>query len=329
MKELADTLKSERLARGVTLEEMFQRVRVSVPMLKALEEGRFERIGAPLLIRSFVRSYCTALNLDAESLLSKYETEIRRYDRQKEGLERYRRCLNTMHGRGRRRLAWITLFSLLVGTVYGGIWVSERQEQARWMENNRDHFPPQEYPADLSGQGMKVSVADQEWDTVLCEESRSPAGGCPSPRSTVAALSRLAALSSEVENAPQVAELPQPLVGSVDPLPAVMKPGNNGHVTEVLADDRPLLPDDALNKHRLALETVEKTWVQVRIDDQKTYSVMLHPGDRREWEARETVHIVLGNAGGVLMKWDDRPVNTGGKSGQVLKFRLPDVHYLE
>jgi cytoskeleton protein RodZ len=328
MKELADTLKSERLARGVTLEEMFQRVRVSVPMLKALEEGRFERIGAPLLIRSFIRSYCIALNMNADALLSKYEVQIRCYDRQREGMERYRRWLNSMHGRGRRRLAWVTVFSLLIGTVYGGIWISERQEQLRWIENNRDPFPSQELPADLPMHGMKVSMTGPEQDASSCEGSRSPGEDCLTPQSAVTALSKLSALSSPVEHAPQDIE-PTNLLPQSPDLPSAMIKPRVGHVPEALAVDKPLSPDDELQKHRLAFEAVEKTWVQVRIDDKKTFSAMLLPGDRREWEAKETVRIVLGNAGGVLIKWDDRPVNTGGKSGQVLKFRLPDARHLE
>lgn len=329
MKELADTLRSERLARGVTLEEMFQRVRVSVPMLKALEEGRFERIGAPLLIRSFVRSYCAALDMDAEALLSKFDREIRSYDPQKTGLERYRRWLNSMHSNGRSRLAWVTVFSLLIATVYGGIWLSERQEQLRRMENNQERFPPQDFPADLPGQEMKLSGVDREMDASSCEDSRNPDGSCPSPQPSAAALSGLASLGSDAEHSTGVAGSPGLMEEPVVPAPSTSPPGNGGHVTEVLAVDRPLSTDDKPQKHLLAMEATEKTWVQVRIDDKKAYSTTLYPGDRREWEAGEAVRIVLGNAGGVLMKWDDRPVNTGGRSGQVLRFRLPDDRYLE
>ena len=56
MQELAEFLKSERLTQGLTLPEMSERLRVSVSMLQALEEGNFERIGTALLIRSFIRS---------------------------------------------------------------------------------------------------------------------------------------------------------------------------------------------------------------------------------------------------------------------------------
>ena len=40
MKELAEYLKSERLKQGLALQEMSERVRVSIGMLEALEEGR-------------------------------------------------------------------------------------------------------------------------------------------------------------------------------------------------------------------------------------------------------------------------------------------------
>lgn len=53
MQELAELLKSERLKQGLTLPVLSERLRVSINMLEAMEKGNFERIGTPLLIRSF------------------------------------------------------------------------------------------------------------------------------------------------------------------------------------------------------------------------------------------------------------------------------------
>ena len=39
---------------------------------------------------------------------------------------------------------------------------------------------------------------------------------------------------------------------------------------------------------------------------------MLHPGDRREWVAEKILQVVIGNAGGIHMKWNEQPVEPPG-----------------
>jgi len=51
---------------------------------------------------------------------------------------------------------------------------------------------------------------------------------------------------------------------------------------------------------------------------------MLYPGDRREWAAGKSLQVVIGNAGGVLMKWNEQLLKAPREPGRVLRFRLPD-----
>lgn len=41
------------------------------------------------------------------------------------------------------------------------------------------------------------------------------------------------------------------------------------------------------------------------------------------------MRIVIGNAGGVSMKWDGRPVDIPARPGSVLRFSLPDERHLK
>ena len=65
------------------------------------------------------------------------------------------------------------------------------------------------------------------------------------------------------------------------------------------------------------------------MDDKTTQSAMLEPGDNRQWEAEKTMKIIVGNAGGVQMKWDGRPVEVPAKQGGVIRFSLPDQRYVK
>ncbi|MFP5213476.1 MAG: helix-turn-helix domain-containing protein, partial [Acidobacteriota bacterium] len=60
MKELSELLRSERQRRNLTIGDVSARTCLSPGVLEALEAGEYERIGAPILIRGFVRAYCSA-----------------------------------------------------------------------------------------------------------------------------------------------------------------------------------------------------------------------------------------------------------------------------
>jgi len=89
MQELTEYLKSERLKQGLTLKEMSEKLRVSVGMLQALEEGNYQKIGTALLIRSFIRAYCNLVGIDSQPLLDRYASEINAFDKQDDGIQRY------------------------------------------------------------------------------------------------------------------------------------------------------------------------------------------------------------------------------------------------
>ena len=80
MKELAEFLKTERLNRNLTLEEVAGRSGISIGMLAFLEACEFERFGASLLIRNAVRAYCKASRIEPEALIAKFSSEIEKYN---------------------------------------------------------------------------------------------------------------------------------------------------------------------------------------------------------------------------------------------------------
>ena len=87
MKELAEFLKTERLNRNMTLEEVSRQSGISTAMLTFLESCDFERFGASLLIRNIIRAYCKALPIESEPLIAKFSSEIAKYSSQDLGIK--------------------------------------------------------------------------------------------------------------------------------------------------------------------------------------------------------------------------------------------------
>ena len=129
--------------------------------------------------------------------------------------------------------------------------------------------------------------------------------------------------------------VPGPRTEAVREAPAgadkVVRPAKDLRATDILPESLEKPSDVALTaeKHQLIVEASQKTWVQVTTDDKNTQNAMLEPGDKREWEAEKTMRIVVGNAGGVAMKWDGHPVDLQAKPGSVIRFSLPDQRYVK
>ena len=73
----------------------------------------------------------------------------------------------------------------------------------------------------------------------------------------------------------------------------------------------------------LRVVAIEKTWLKVIIDEQGPKEYMLESGRRIELEAKTGYNILIGNAGGVKITLNDKPVLIHGKSGDVVTIDLP------
>ncbi|KAA8999523.1 helix-turn-helix domain-containing protein [Stenotrophomonas cyclobalanopsidis] len=62
-------LRQAREAAGLTLDDVGQRLRMPVQVVKSLEEEQWQKLGAPVFVRGQLRSYARLLNVDISQLL--------------------------------------------------------------------------------------------------------------------------------------------------------------------------------------------------------------------------------------------------------------------
>jgi cytoskeletal protein RodZ len=73
MDELGSVLSEAREARGLTLEQIENELRIRSKFLAALEQGRYQDLPTPVHVRGYLRNYARYLGLDPEPLLDRYE----------------------------------------------------------------------------------------------------------------------------------------------------------------------------------------------------------------------------------------------------------------
>ncbi len=75
MQEIANSLKSQREAQGLTLEDVFQRTRINPEFLEALETGHFDVL-PPTYVRLFLKTYAREIGLNPNEVLKRYEAHM-------------------------------------------------------------------------------------------------------------------------------------------------------------------------------------------------------------------------------------------------------------
>lgn len=76
-------------------------------------------------------------------------------------------------------------------------------------------------------------------------------------------------------------------------------------------------------KLSLLITAVEKTWIKVIIDEKESTEYNLNPGDELVLEAAKGYNLLIGNAGGLKITLNNKPVIVPGESGQVVIIHLP------
>lgn len=76
-------------------------------------------------------------------------------------------------------------------------------------------------------------------------------------------------------------------------------------------------------KLSLQITARENTWIKVIIDEQESTEYNLNTGDDLELEATTGYNLLIGDAGGLKITLNGKPVAIPGESGQVVTIHLP------
>ena len=76
METFGEFLQQMRQQRGVTLEHVVSRTKISLRMLKALEQNDFSQIPGEVIARGFVRAYARFLGLDETEVIKRYRESV-------------------------------------------------------------------------------------------------------------------------------------------------------------------------------------------------------------------------------------------------------------
>jgi cytoskeleton protein RodZ len=281
MSSVGETLRRERLRKGLSLEQISRETKISARLLDAIEREQFDLLPGGVFAKSFVRQYARFLSLDEEEMAAEVEKAVNpagdvpgfaaappepifKVPRVGEWPSGGRSNSSTLPA-----LAMVVAVMLVCSAVY-----------AWWQKSRR--------PAPVSA----PVAAAQKAPAATAPKASEPAPITPAVSNEAGTPAKTDVAESAPASAPETAAAP---AAAVEPVPS-SNPAATLHVS---------LTADA------------DTWVQAWADGKSVLIATLQPNIVKTVEGVDAVRIRTGNAGDLQVTVNGRPAGPIGPKGQV------------
>ncbi len=295
---VGDTLRRERLKRNLDLEEISRELKISTRFLQAIENDQYDKLPGGVFAKSFVRQYARLLGLDEEAIAGEVQQVLAPVEEVPQFAEKAKPSgvapiqvpkVEEWETVGDKRFRWsgwlsavvLVAVMLVCSAVYA------------WMQRPKSPVTAQ---ASLPTQSAAQNAAGPA--PVAARQAPQPSV-MPPPPSPVEPSA--AAPAQVAEQRPAERKPAEPLTAEPKPAPATAR---------VAAPN----PDATVHVEITAEEAV---WVLARADGKYAFSATMDAHSTRTVDGVKEVMLRLGNAGGVTISLNGKPIGPAGPKGQV------------
>jgi cytoskeletal protein RodZ len=284
-------LKTKREALGLSLADIFQRTRISVSNLQAMEDNDFHLLPTAAYTKNFIKTYARTLGIDSEPILIKYED-----------------YLNSLKGIQKLSPEEVSGIKILFGKIssirlYSGIAVLIVISVVTWLISKQ-------YQSSSDIINSKGSIA------AAVTEHKEQTANSP--------VNETAPINQQVKDSPKLA-LNE--INKQSPVKEQLISGKIENNAVKSSKEQVSLPDKqpAVNSEEaslLIINAIEETWIRIKADKNPSFQILLKSGEKFERKAA-SLEMDIGNAGGIKIQFKGKNIDNLGKSGQVTHLRLP------
>lgn len=235
--QVGDYLRQIREHYALSLDEIAARTMIQARLLRAIEEGKLEKLPEPIYIQGFIKLYADALGLDGNQFADAFPTERQMHIAQSSWKDSPAAQLRPLH----LYLAYVVLIMASVSLL-----------------------------------------------SHIVNRSNPPANSVASP----ALNSQQLATTNEAT--------PKPATSSASPSPT-----------------RPSARPDPNHPVQINVQLTAQSWMRVTIDGETEFEGVLPEGTERSWQAKSQLTVRAGNAGGVLLAYNQGEAERMGAPGAV------------
>jgi len=300
MTAIGETLRCERVRRNLELQQISRELKISSRFLDAIEREAFDELPGAVFVKSFVRQYARVLGLDEDELAAEAQrlmepaTEASpAWNQPMPPVEKVRvppmRAWGSVGDGGRfpwssslPALGLVVAAMLLCSFVY-----------AWWQRERRSAAVP-------AAQSMATARPAQPSAALPVPPAPAPLDANPAPTAPAGA-------SAEA----QPADAPSAEVSA----PAAAPPAERQPSAAKTAPA-------AKGPVHVQITALTPTWVRARTDGKYAFSGTLDPNQTRSVEAQENVELLVGDAAGVSVALNGKPIGALGPKGQIRTIQL-------
>ena len=300
---LGTTLRREREARGITLEEIAEKTKIGIGLLRAIENEQFEKLPGGVINRSFVRQYARILEVDEDVAVQEY---LQAFGARKETASAARSrapelpSFSTKTEYSRVVLAILGIGILIAGIAYGGYRLYGYLTAGPASAEDRTSAP-----AAVPAAGPPAAVLGEP---LADNEPPSSFDGGDLSGAVIGS-----AVSAPVGSGPGAGIGPGPGAGSdalISGTPPLDGPASGN---EPAAAPVSLLPEDL----DLQIDSHGTVWLSITADGVRQWQGTMRANQSRGVQAAESVRLTVGDAGAVSLTLNGRSLPSLGQSGEV------------
>jgi cytoskeleton protein RodZ len=285
-------LRAARLAQNLGVADVARQLKLSINQVEALEAGDFERLPGPVFVRGFARNYARLLRLDVEVVLRQVEACLPREEPRPAAPPSQEIPFPTNVPRRWRGYAAAVVVIVAALAAYEFWPTTAPEPPAREPVVAAPAAPPAAPPETVTGSGSAPGAA--AGPAAAANEMRAgapprPATGQPLPQAGTAAIDGAHGAVQAVAGAPAAQETP----------PAAAK--------SAAREEEPA-PGPGERQVHMVFE--QASWVEIRDRSGRAiFSQLNPPGTEQRVNGRPPLAVVVGNAHGVRLTYDERLVN--------------------
>jgi len=246
---LGEKLRQAREAKGLSLEEVFEKTKLRPSIIESIEGEHWEALPDAVFVRGFLRTYARVLEIDEQGIIGLYEAGLPKENRPFEAI------LTKKRG---TKITWVMAVMIILALFGATYW---------WIEQP---------PPGISTKGHGREQINQSFKRYKGGELQSSPPATQGPEHGAA---------TQVKPHPIASNISAPLI-----LKGLVK---------------------------------ERTWMRVTTDGGQGKEYIFDPGSRPVWKAQRVFDIIVGNAAGIELELNGKPLGPLGSRGKVVHLVLP------
>ncbi len=317
-----ERLQAARIQQGLSLDDVADRMHLSLSILKAIEDNNFEEITAPIFVKGYLRAYARIVSLNEDEMILQY---LDFYSEEDPPISSTSNILPELSV-GDARIKWTTYLVILVIGVLLVAWWWNREQNSEVPISLDSQSTEQRSSADADVIDSEIeAVSEDATATITADEVESsqvesaepvaiepaetaePAAIEPAEPAEPAAIEPAEPAESVAIEPAEISESPAPEPVAVEAETLESESGSLEATPAVPVEPVRLAPSGS---DKLKITVSADTWTDVK--DTNNYQLvydLLRAGESVELLGEAPFSVFLGNGNGVEIRFNDEAVD--------------------